>query len=98
MSVMRARREPPTLSVPALRSGGRSQALECMSRWVWSLLSCCHLGFWPGAGELSGYGLRLHPLVGGVVGVGVFGLVASGSVDVDSSGESGVGGSESVVA
>ena len=47
---------------------------------------------------LSEYGLRLHPLIGGVVGVGVFGLVASGSVDVDSSGESGVGGSESVVA
>ena len=72
--------------------------MECMSRWVWSLLSCCHLGFWPGAGELSGYGLRVHPLVGGVVGVGVLELVASGSVGVDSSGESGVSGSESVVA
>ena len=72
--------------------------MEWMSSWVWSLLSCCHLGFWPGVGVLSGYGLRLHPWVGGVVGVGVLGLVASGSVDVDSSGESGVGGSESVVA
>ena len=72
--------------------------MECMSRWVWSVLSCCHLGFWPGAGELSGYGLSFHPLVGGVVGVGVLGLVASGFVGVDSSGESGVSGSESVVA
>ena len=49
-------------------------------------------------GVLSGYGLRLHPWVGGVVGVGVLELVTSGSVDVYSSGESGVGGSESVVA
>ena len=55
--------------------------MECMSRWVWSLLSCCHLGFWPGAGELSGYGLRFHPLVGGVIGVRVLGLVTSGSVE-----------------
>ena len=49
-------------------------------------------------GVLSGYGRRLHPWVGVVVDVGVLGLVTSGSVDVDNSGESGVGGSESVVA
>ena len=98
MSVMRSRREPPTLSVPALRSGGRSQAIECMSSWVWSSLSCCHRGIWPGVGVLSEYGRRLHPLVGGVGGVGMLGLVVSGSVDGDSLGESGVGGSESVVA
>ena len=72
--------------------------MECMSSWVWSLLSCCHLGFWPGVGVVSGYGLRLHPWFGGVVGVVVLGLVMFGFVDADGSGESGVGGSESVVA
>ena len=49
-------------------------------------------------GVLSEYGRRLHPLVGGVGGVGVLGLVVSGSVSGDGSGESGVGGSESVAA
>ena len=49
-------------------------------------------------GVLSEYGRRLHPLVGGVGGVGVLVLVVSGFVDGNSSGESGVCGSESVVA
>ena len=35
---------------------------------------------------LSEYGRRLHPLVGGVGGVGALGLVVSGFVDGDSSG------------
>ena len=49
-------------------------------------------------GVVSGYGLRLHPWLGGVVGVVVLELVMFGSVDAGGSGESGVGGSESVVA
>ena len=69
-----------------------------MSSWVGSSLSCCHRGIWPGVGVVSGYGRRLHPLVGRVGDVGVLGLVVSGSVDGIGSGESGVGGSESVVA
>ena len=72
--------------------------MECMSSWVWSSLSCCHRGFWPGVGVVSGYGLRLHPWSVGVVGVVVLGLVMVGFVAAEGSGEGGVGGSESVVA
>ena len=98
MSVMRSRREPPKLSVPALRSGRRLQAIEWMSSWVGSSLSCCHRGIWPSGEVMSGYGRMLHTLDGGVSGVWGLGLVVSGSVGGVSSGESGVSGSELVVA
>ena len=48
-------------------------------------------------GAVSGYGRRLHPVVG-VRGVGGLGLVVVGLVDGVCAGESGVGRSESVVA
>ena len=94
---MRSRREPPTFSVPALKSGGRVHAIECMSSWVGSSLSCCHRGVCPGVGAVSGYGRRVQ-LVVGVGGVGGLGLVVDVLVDGVCAGESGVGRSESVVA
>ena len=74
MSVIRSRRDPPTFSVPALKSGKLSVAIEWMSSWVGSWWSCCHRGTCPRLGVLSGYGRRFHPLVGGAGGVGVGGL------------------------
>ena len=72
-------------------------AIECMSSWVGSSLSCCHRGVCPGVGAVSGYGRRLHRVCG-VRGVGGLGLVVAGLVDGVCAGEGGVGRSESVVA
>ena len=72
-------------------------AIECMSSWVGSSLSCCHRGVCPGVGAVSGYGRRFHPVVGVRVWGGL-GLVVVVLVDGVCAGESGVGRSESVVA
>jgi hypothetical protein len=70
ISEIRSRRDPPTLSVPALKSGRMSHAIECMSSWVGSWLSCCHRGIWPGLGMLSEYGRMFHLLGSRVGGMG----------------------------
>jgi hypothetical protein len=82
MSVIRSSREPPTLSVPALKSGRMLHAIECMSSWVGSWLSCCHRGIQPGLGVLSGYDRMFHWLGAGWVACVCGGseLVMSGSV------------------
>jgi hypothetical protein len=78
--VIRSRSDPPTLIVPALKSGRMSHAMECMSSWVGSWLSCCHRGISPGLGVLSGYDRVVHLLVGVVGGVGVCGLGCPGQL------------------
>ena len=78
MSVMRSRREPPILRVPAWKAVGSPVELGKMSSSVGSCMSFCHLGDELLLGVVTGYGrdcqvevvLRLGGSVCSVGGVG----------------------------